>query len=375
MLTYSTLTFINDPKSFWTVCGKGEKTVIMGDGEQVELPESTQVRKFVVDHGPELWSDDKHRICKVFINKASCAAPAEAEIKLDDVEEDKIYRIALYIRITNNNSSMYSNDWVFKGKPLYIEFSGTKALKDGKPAEYIAKMAKKHMLLVYGEDLVKFTVKDEKTLVVTAKNQWQIFMNQDHELAVALQVLTPITNEYDVTETVLSTVRPFKFVDIENAVTINSLGVEAFGDFAHVTKDLRLPTGANNRWYGIAAGDVMNGQPNDDRPNPGVMYTQFTVVYDSKRGIQQGDALGGLAKSRTTHVFYVADDDPVIATEVVDGEGKLKKSLGQSYDNGAKLGTLARAFAERLADALNDDDETQTTDNVFTYEGPLVEKA
>ena len=92
--------------------------------------------------------------------------------------------------------------------------------------------------------------------------------------------------------------------DTTATVTIDN-GNEAFGDFAHIVKDLRLPTAANRRWQGIAEGDVMGDEPNDDKPLPTGKYTQYTIQYTSERGVLQQSALGGLGISRTVHVFYV----------------------------------------------------------------------
>jgi hypothetical protein len=96
----------------------------------------------------------------------------------------------------------------------------------------------------------------------------------------------------------------------ENVITITTTtsssnvinnGNEAFGDFAHIMKDLRLPTRENTNYFGIAVG----AGENHDKPNPSGHYTQYTIQLTSERGVLQQSAAGGVGVSRTVHVFYV----------------------------------------------------------------------
>ena len=141
-------------------------------------------------------------------------------------------------------------------------------------------------------------------LVIEAVDQWEIFMDQDSNDGVKVQKLVSI----DVTGAQGGTVEPVheEFVNTNDVVIVDN-GNEAFGDFAHIVKDLRLPTAANRRWQGIAEGDVFGGEPNDDKPMPNGHYTQYTIQYTSERGVLQQTAVGGLGVSRTVHVFYVED--------------------------------------------------------------------
>lgn len=144
-----------------------------------------------------------------------------------------------------------------------------------------------------------------------AKDQFQRFLTQDNEFGLVVEKLTNTTG---------SLVNPYEWEDVDAGKELTAsnrvvkpkfLGKEAFGDYTHMVKDLRLPSAENRRWYGPAMGDVMGGEPNDDQPVYGTYYTQVTVTYEADRGLGQGDALGGLARSRTTHVFFVADSEPL----------------------------------------------------------------
>jgi 2-hydroxy-3-keto-5-methylthiopentenyl-1-phosphate phosphatase len=64
-------------------------------------------------------------------------------------------------------------------------------------------------------------------------------------------------------------------------------------------KDYRLPTAANTRWTKIIQ---------DETPVVGAKYNQYTIVQCVNRGIMGGDAVGEVAKSKTTHVFFVKQD-------------------------------------------------------------------
>jgi len=222
-----------------------------------------------------------------------------------------IYRIAMYIRLRNNNNPYFYNNWTFKGRPLYIEFSTTANDTASDIVDSIIINAKKYMLAQYGQNLVNFS-KNSSTnhLVITATDQWEIFMDQDSNDGVKLEKLVVVDSAGQPVSasTTLPTHEEFQPVANQSTyVTVNN-GNEAFGDFAHIVKDLRLPTAANRRWQGIAEGDVFGGEPNDDKPNPSGQYTQYTIQYTSERGVLQQTAVGGLGVSRTVHVFYVEGD-------------------------------------------------------------------
>ena len=75
--------------------------------------------------------------------------------------------------------------------------------------------------------------------------------------------------------------------------------VEAFGNYAWMIHNLRIPTGYNTRW---------DAPLPDEAPMAGGKYTQFTIHMNSgiRKGIA-GEAVGMGVISYTTHVFYVED--------------------------------------------------------------------
>lgn len=319
-------------------------TTIVNDGATV-FADATK-KLFRVKFGPELFNDGTiHKAC--LVKKQAYVAPVKATATVSLPSAEGIYRIAMYIRLRNNNNPYFSNEWVFKGKPLYVEFNG------GDSAADIVARAKKYMLAQYGYNLVDFSAgsataaqpavlyadeteynaakgtsldaaafaalsDEEKTktpavaaadapLIITAHDQWEMFVDQDNNDGVRVEKLATVDMAGNVIAAgaVANSPTHEAFVpDTTATVTIDN-GNEAFGDFAHIVKDLRLPTAANRRWQGIAEGDVMGDEPNDDKPLPTGKYTQYTIQYTSERGVLQQSALGGLGISRTVHVFYV----------------------------------------------------------------------
>ena len=288
-------------------------TTIVNSGDSVYA--NAKEKLFRVKFGPELYNDGTiHKACLIKKQAYTAATKATATIELPTT--DGIYRIAMYIRLRNNNNPYFDNNWTFKGKPLYIEFAGSDT------AATIVSRAKKYMLAQYGYNLVDFSATTGTPasgdtpavpgkLVITAHDQWEMFLDQDNNKGVIVETLKTVdmagniigagdtpaspTHEEFVAEAANNTDAK---VDVDN-------GNEAFGDFAHIVKDLRLPTAANRRWQGIAEGDVFGDEPNDDKPLPTGHYTQYTIQYTSERGVLQQTALGGVAVSRTVHVFYV----------------------------------------------------------------------
>ena len=276
MLNYTTTTIVNDGASVFADAAK---------------------KLFRVKFGPELLNDGTiHKAC--LVKKQAYVAPVKAEAQITLPSASGIYRIAMYIRLRNNNNPYFSNDWVFKGKPLYVEFNG------GDTAAQIVSRAKKYMIAQYGYNLVDFST-DEEKLVITAHDQWEMFVDQDSKDGVRVEKLVTVDTSGKIVTGDSSLPTHEAFVPDTTAVVDINNGNEAFGDFAHIVKDLRLPTAANRRWQGIAEGDVMGGEPNDDKPLPTGKYTQYTIQYTSERGVLQQSALGGLGVSRTVHVFYV----------------------------------------------------------------------
>ena len=223
----------------------------------------------------------------VAIYKRVASAPKKAKITFTIPDPETLgagnYRIALYIRLSGNNNSYYSNDMVFKGKPLYIEFLVKSDDTATTVAARIVKNAKKYLTMVYETKLLEVS-NSEATVTIEAVDEYQRFAKaelQKFNENAGLQTLKGYMGEFQA---------------IAPAATVVEKGKEGFGTYTQILKDLRVPTAANTRWNRIAQ---------DESPIPGAEYNQYTVVYCTDRGIMGGDAVGMPVKSQTTHVFYV----------------------------------------------------------------------
>jgi len=241
----------------------------------------------------------------VSITKAEYTEPKVPEATLNlgaltaPIDEDKLFRIAMYIRLSDSANSYYANDLVFKGRPFYIEFIWKKGETADKVAERIKKMTKKFMLTVYEKEFVKVSVSGA---VVTIKgaDEYQRFTRMDIEEFVKKDTC-PIFGGFEVVKSALPTTMQYledgktKNPDYDEQFKIEQ-GVEGFGTYQYILKNLRLPTAARLSYGAVNA---------DEAPVLGAKYNEYVVRYCVNRGIMGGDAVGEVTKSLTTHVFFV----------------------------------------------------------------------
>ena len=196
-----------------------------------------------------------------------------------------IYRISLYVTLSDSQDERYANTRVLKGKPIFIEFEVTdKESTAALVADKVIAITKKYLQMVY-EDKIINIVKDSTTgIIIKGISGEQRFSK------VALEKW-----EYDgwiVLDESINGVPGTK-------ITVTAIGDNGFGTYRNIIKDLRLPTAANTRWTHIAQ---------DEIPVVGGMYDQYTIVYCVHRGVLGSDAVGDDVTSVTEHVFYVKSD-------------------------------------------------------------------
>lgn len=225
---------------------------------------------------------------------------AEATIDLTEVTaptEDTTFRIAVYIRLSGSQNSYYANDFVFKGKPFYIEFLWRAGETAANVAKKVIKVAKKYQQMVYEYQLLDIT---ESAGVVTIKgtDEYQTLTKVDLE---KFDVNAgPWQEGGHVGEFIpVDTLDEESVYHTGDVVTLVKQAKQGFGTYRNMIKDYRLPTAANTRWTKIIQ---------DETPVVGAKYNQYTIVQCVNRGIMGGDAVGEVAKSKTTHVFFVKQD-------------------------------------------------------------------
>ena len=259
---------------------------------------STQAAK---DGKPDSLNIKRHLNFKkpnvVSITKAAYVEPKNGKVTLDlstlnATADGGTFRIAMYIRLAmSNQNSYYSNDLVFKGKPLYIEFVWKKDQTADKVAEQVVKNVKKYFLTVYDKPIVKVT-NTGNNVVIECTDEYQRFTKVDIEKYVASN--EPYQGGYEV----VVSAKTEKDEEYDGVNKIEQ-GVEGFGTYAWILHNLRLPTG--NR---LGLGAINQ----DESPILGAKYDQYIIRYRVDRGIMGGDAVGEITKSLTTHVFFVNQD-------------------------------------------------------------------
>lgn len=241
------------------------------------------------------------------IYKASYTDPVLAVASLDTTDDifndNKLYRIAMYIRLSGSQNSYYSNDMVFKGKPLYIEFERVQGDTDESLAEKVAYIAKKYMAIIYEFEIVKVEAKGTK-IIISAIDEYQRFTKVDVEA-------------WDANAGLQNHVGTFGAFVVKGSATpegakLNLVqGREGFGTYQYMLKNYRLPTAANTRWTRIVQ---------DETPILGAKYNQYTIEYQVERGIMGSDAVGDRVTSTTCHTFFVNQD---VATDFEAGLAKI----------------------------------------------------
>lgn len=247
------------------------------------------------------------------IYKRAYNEPELAQVEVDlsainGTDTAGVYRIAMYIRLQGSENEYYANDYVFKGKPFYIEFvKKTDDETAADLAEKVVKIAKKYMQMVYEYPLIKVEA-DGSKVIFTATDEYQRFNEVqlqffDQNKGIPTGCCGVGAGEWDVKEeldvTAETNANDAKITWGEDETDQHLLkGKEGFGTYRNLVKNLRLPTADNLRW-----GHILQ----DEAPVPGANYTQYTVWYCRKVGIQGLAHVGDIVQSLTSHIFFVND--------------------------------------------------------------------
>ena len=279
---------------------------------------------------------DKENILDIQVKNPTVEALASVEFDMSKVlipqnstDTERTARVCLYIGLSmNNQDSLYANDFVYKGKPLYVEFPVKNTDTADVLATRVKAIADKYMLLVYGEKILTIettaTAAGDNTAAVGKVKFVGINGYQQIKKAI-LQVFNPdaktvdcCTNQgeyedvvtgvpvtYTTNATGVVTVTSNKIDETGAAVALadNEVaitpGLEAFCDYNWIIHNLRLPTAAN--YYPWSTANRMG-----EMPIPGQQYTQFIIRICKERDGIMGEIVGARGTSVTTHVLYVA---------------------------------------------------------------------
>lgn len=248
----------------------------------------------------------KPNVVSIFKRASSDPVLAKAKFTMSN-DGVGLYRLGLYIRLSGSQNSYYSNDFVFKGKPLYFEYE----IKDAgeTAAELAARVVRliKKIQVMYDNKYVDVSA-NGSDLTVTGTTEYQLFTKAEIEKFNPNAGLNG--GEFEVTKAALD--KGHEDYDGVNEITKSK---EGFGTYTHLLKDLRLPTMEAIRFGGINQ---------EELPVPGAKYHQYIVTYCVERGIMGGDAIGDTVKSRTSHVFFVKADIAADFEAALANAGKVE---------------------------------------------------
>lgn len=231
------------------------------------------------------------KMAKVEINFAELADLTGAK----QLAKGDTVRLSIYIRLTEaDQCSYYANDTRYKGRPFTIEFPWLGTAAD--TLKNVLKLIRKYGLLVFEKEVVKTSISGNK-LVLTAVNEFQRFH------VVKLEKYLDPKDLY---------AKEWEDLDTDGLVTIVEEGLEGFGTYGWVLRNIKLPTHQHTTAF---------APKQDEMPVPGAHYNQYTIHYCVNRGPLGLNAVGDTVKSVTTSVFYVntalLEDNVDMTNEVI----------------------------------------------------------
>lgn len=230
------------------------------------------------------------------------ATPCKATIDFSKVlgalawaegETKKYCRLDIYLGVEGAEPYIYSTPWVQKGIPFWVEFTvkkpaGSTATADeaNAVAADVANAIKKNNLFVVDKDLLKVET-SAAILTLTGNTEYQRFRKID------VLTFSPTSDDAEVVAELT------KASDTSAAIKEIERGVNGFGTYSQIVKDLRLPTAANYQWTHVRQAET---------PIVGAIYNQYIIEYCAPAVNDGLHAVGQRMDSHTTHVFWVNQD-------------------------------------------------------------------
>ena len=227
--------------------------------------------------------------------------------------EAKVARLYLYVGLEGSEESIYANDWYRKGMPLSVSF----VLADA------AKMAE---TIVDTVNRFNVFTKVKKVLDVKAEGA-KLVINGTHEHQRLQKIQVLVDAGFGEEAAIVDYELNHK---ADAAVSDVVAGVNGFGTYSQLLKDLRLPTANHNHWMGVQK---------DEMPVVGALYTQYIITYYAPSTANPSfTAVGNRSMSETTHVFWVKSDlisewEEALATIDPDGGVIAKSNIKPSLVN------------------------------------------
>lgn len=255
------------------------------------------------------------------IYKRVATEPVNAEVEIDcaalikALPASTVYplsgRISVYVALEGSEESVFANDFYQKGMPFSIGFCLKNAeVTATELANQIKKTTEKYNLATVGRKIFDVSASDGK---VTFKCTDEY---------IRFKAVAILTDQGDSEEEVAHLFEG-ELDNTQDVISVVNRGVNGFGTFRHLVKDLRLPTAMNTHWTALRQ---------SERPVLGALYNQYIIYYKAPSGTNPSlVAVGHETESKTAHVFWVRQDFAknfeAIVSEVVGEEPAKDSSL------------------------------------------------
>ena len=277
------------------------------------------------------------------IYKAEASEPENAKVTIDltgvSATAGDVLRLSIYVGLSQaSQDSRYSNDMIYKGKPFSVDFVWQDTAANS--AKKLVETIKKYSLLVYGEKLLTAS-NSGAFITIEATNEYQRFKRVDLEKFEKTPDEYPYSGKYTVIKS-LSNIASKTSTQLNGTTEGFFAGKEGFGTYSFLLHNLRLPTSARTRAFGINQ---------DETPIVGAKYNQYTIHYCANRGVLGLNAVGDTVKSVTTHVFYVKSDLASAFEALLAQVGSITTASAKAKD---PVDPQAQSAAQTVVDAAID---------------------
>ena len=277
------------------------------------------------------------------IYKAEASEPENAKVTIDltgvSATAGDVLRLSIYVGLSQaSQDSRYSNDMIYKGKPFSVDFVWQDTAANS--AKKLVETIKKYSLLVYGEKLLTAS-NSGAFITIEATNEYQRFKRVDLEKFEKTPDEYPYSGKYTVLKS-LSNLASKTSTQLNGTTEGFFAGKEGFGTYSFLLHNLRLPTSARTRAFGINQ---------DETPIVGAKYNQYTIHYCANRGVLGLNAVGDTVKSVTTHVFYVKSDLASAFEALLAQVGSITTASAKAKD---PVDPQAQSAAQTVVDAAID---------------------
>lgn len=225
------------------------------------------------------------------VYKATANNPVLCEMTVDCskllplvTEKPAHARLSFYVQLEGSNESIYANDGLHKGKPFSIGFDIIATDTAATIAAKIKKNAEKFGVVMYGKKIFDLVV-NGNVLTIKGTHEYQRFRSASIAIDNGIDEL--ILDSFELGETASEA----------EVFTLVKRGVNGFGTYHQLVKDLRLPTAHNTSWTALRE---------DEKPSVGAKYNQYIITYCAPSMANPGlSVIGQHNMSVTTHVFWV----------------------------------------------------------------------